>query len=102
MPGWVEAFIVIAAVAIFLQMAILMAMFFQMKTAIEKFTKIAEDLQARVDPILTRTSRIAGRFRNPHRQHHGWMAPKSPASPADKPKKWTAFSPKPSSACAFR
>jgi hypothetical protein len=58
MPGWVEAFIVIAAVAIFLQMAILMAMFFQMKTAIEKFTRIAVDLQARVDPILTRTSRI--------------------------------------------
>jgi hypothetical protein len=58
MPGWVEAFIVIAAVAIFLQMAILMAMFFQMKTAIEKFTRIATDLQSRVDPILLRTSRI--------------------------------------------
>jgi 5-hydroxyisourate hydrolase-like protein (transthyretin family) len=58
MPGWVEAFIVIAAVAIFLQMAILAAMFFQVKTAIEKFTRIAVDFQERVNPILLRTSRI--------------------------------------------
>jgi hypothetical protein len=58
MSGWVQAFIVIAAVAIVIQMAILLGMFFQMKTAMEKFTRIATDLQSRIDPILLRTNRI--------------------------------------------
>jgi len=58
MSGWLQAFIVIAAVAIVIQMAILLAMFFQVRTAIEQFTRIAKDLQNRIDPILLRTSRI--------------------------------------------
>ena len=58
MSGWLQAFIVIAAVAIVIQMAILLAMFFQVRTAIEQFTRIATDLQNRVDPILLRTNRI--------------------------------------------
>ena len=58
MSGWVQAFIVIAAVAIVIQMAILLGMFFQVRTAIEQFTRIATDLQNRVDPILLRTNRI--------------------------------------------
>jgi hypothetical protein len=58
MSGWVEAFIVIAAVAIVVQMAILLAMFVQMQTAIRKFSGIATDLQSRVDPILTRVNRM--------------------------------------------
>ena len=58
MSGWVQAFIVIAAVAIVIQMAILLGMFFQVKTAIEQFTRIATDLQNRIDPILLRTNRI--------------------------------------------
>ena len=58
MSGWLQAFIVIAAVAIVIQMAILLAMFFQGRTAIEQFTRIATDLQNRIDPILLRTSRI--------------------------------------------
>jgi hypothetical protein len=58
MSGWVQAFIVIAAVAIVIQMAVLLGMFFQMKTAIEKFTRIATDLQSRIDPILLRSNRI--------------------------------------------
>lgn len=58
MPGWVDAFIVIAAVAIVIQMAILLGMFLQMRTAIQNFTRIANQLQSRVDPILVRTSRI--------------------------------------------
>jgi len=41
-----------------IQMAILLAMFFQVRTAIEQFTRIATDLQNRIDPILLRTSRI--------------------------------------------
>jgi methyl-accepting chemotaxis protein len=58
MSGWLEAFIVIAALAIVIQMAILLAMFVQRRTAIGTFTRIATDLQARLDPILTRTNRI--------------------------------------------
>jgi len=58
MSGWVQAFIVIAAVAIVIQMAILLGMFFQMKSGMEKFTRIATDLQSRIDPILLRTNRI--------------------------------------------
>jgi len=58
MSGWVEAFIIIAAIAIVLQMAILVAMFVQMKVSLEQFTRIANDLQGRVDPILLRVNRI--------------------------------------------
>jgi hypothetical protein len=58
MNVWVEAFIVIAAVAIVIQMAILLGMFIQMKIAIEKFTTIATDVKVRVDPILLRVDRI--------------------------------------------
>jgi hypothetical protein len=58
MSGWLEAFIVIAAVAIVVQMAILLAMFLQMRMAIRQFTLIATQLQARIDPILLRTNRI--------------------------------------------
>jgi len=58
MSGWAEAFVVIAAVAIVIQMAILLAMFVSMRTAIENFTRVANDLQARIDPILLRVNRI--------------------------------------------
>jgi hypothetical protein len=58
MSGWLQAFIVIAAVAIVIQMAILLGMFLQVRTAIQQFTRIATDLQNRIDPILLRTNRI--------------------------------------------
>jgi hypothetical protein len=58
MSGWVEAFIIIAAIAIVVQMAILLAMFLQLKTSILEFTRIANEMQGRVDPILTRINRI--------------------------------------------
>jgi hypothetical protein len=58
MSGWVEAFIVIAAVAIVTQTLILAVMALQMKTAIERFNRIATELQSKIDPILVRTSRI--------------------------------------------
>jgi hypothetical protein len=58
MSGWVEAFIVIAAIAIVIQAAILVAMALQMRTAVQNFTRIAIQLQAKVDPILLRTNRI--------------------------------------------
>lgn len=58
MSGWAEAFVIIAGVAIVIQMVILLAMFVQLKMAIENFTRIANDLQSRVDPILLRVNRI--------------------------------------------
>lgn len=58
MSGWAEAFVIIAGVAIVIQMVILLAMFVQLKMAIENFTRIANDLQARIDPILLRVNRI--------------------------------------------
>jgi hypothetical protein len=58
MSGWTEAFIIIATIAIVVQMAILLAMFVQLRTAIENFTRLANDLHARIDPILLRVNRI--------------------------------------------
>jgi hypothetical protein len=58
MSGWLEAFIVIATLAIVIQMAILLAMFVQLRSAIGTFTRIASQLQARMDPILVRTNLI--------------------------------------------
>jgi hypothetical protein len=58
MTGWVQAFIIIAAIAIVIQMAILVAMFVQLKMSMQEFTRIANDLQGRVDPILLRVNRI--------------------------------------------
>jgi len=58
MSGWVEAFIIIATIAIVIQMAILLAMFVQLRGAIENFTRLANDLHARIDPILLRVNRI--------------------------------------------
>ncbi|HXJ16090.1 MAG TPA: hypothetical protein VNM68_02715 [Candidatus Polarisedimenticolia bacterium] len=58
MSGWLQAFIVIATIAIVIQMAILLAMFIQMRVAMRHFTRIASDLHARFDPILVRVNRI--------------------------------------------
>jgi predicted phosphohydrolase len=58
MSGWAEAFVVIAGVAIVIQMVILAAMFVQLQVAIREFTRIATDLQNRLDPILLRVNRI--------------------------------------------
>jgi uncharacterized protein YoxC len=58
MSGLVEAFIVIAAVALVLQMAILFALFLQVKTALARFERVTSDLQSKINPILIRTNRI--------------------------------------------
>ena len=52
MSPWVEAFIIISGIAIVMQMAILAAMYFQLRTSLNHFTKIANDLHSRLDPIL--------------------------------------------------
>src|ERR1700732_2677150 len=53
-----EVFIVVASVAIVIQMAILLAMFLQMRATTQQLSRIASELQAKIDPILVRTSRI--------------------------------------------
>jgi methyl-accepting chemotaxis protein len=58
MSGWVEAFIVIAAIAIVMQMSIMLVMLLQLKKSLEHFTRLSTDLQVRIDPILTRVNRI--------------------------------------------
>ena len=58
MSSWVQAFIIIAGIAIAVQMVILAAMFVQLRMSMQEFTRIANDLQGRVDPILLRVNRI--------------------------------------------
>lgn len=58
MSGWVDAFIVIAGIAIAVQAVILVAMAIQVRTSLQDFTRIATQLQTRIDPILLRTDRI--------------------------------------------
>ena len=58
MPGWIDAFIVVAAIAIVLQSAILIALFVETRTAVRNLTRIVSQFQARIDPILIRTNRI--------------------------------------------
>jgi MFS superfamily sulfate permease-like transporter len=58
MSGWLEFFIAIATIAIVIQMAILLAIYLQMRAAVAHFMRIAAQLQSRVDPILVRTHRI--------------------------------------------
>jgi hypothetical protein len=54
MDPWTKFFIVLAAVAIIGQMLILLGMFLQVKSMNERMTRIATDLHARIDPILSR------------------------------------------------
>src|SRR6202167_122835 len=58
MSGWVEAFVVMRAIAIVLQMAVMVVMMLQVKKSLEHFTRLSTDLQGRIDPILSRTNRI--------------------------------------------
>ncbi len=58
MSGWVEAFIVIAAIAIVMQMAVMLAMMLTVKKSLEHFTRQSTELQGRIDPILSRINRI--------------------------------------------
>jgi uncharacterized protein YoxC len=58
MSVWLEVFIVVAAIAIVIQSVILVAMFFQVKMALQEITKITSELQNRMGPILLRVSRI--------------------------------------------
>ncbi len=54
MEHWLPFFVAITALAVVLQMAILAAMYLQFRQMNERMTRIATDLQARMNPILSR------------------------------------------------
>jgi uncharacterized protein YoxC len=54
MQTWIAVFIVVAAVAIVIQVALLSALFFEMRRTLERLDNFTSDLQTRVGPILTR------------------------------------------------
>ena len=54
METWVVVSVVIVAVAIVFQAAMLTAMFFQMRKTAERVERLTTDLQSRVSPILSR------------------------------------------------
>ncbi|MGH9775112.1 MAG: hypothetical protein ACRD50_09215 [Candidatus Acidiferrales bacterium] len=58
MQGWMEAFVIVASLAIVLQMVILLAMYMQFRTLSQKVERISEDLNSKLGPILVRANRI--------------------------------------------
>jgi phage-related protein len=60
MPTWPAYFVVIIAVAFALQTAILVAVFFQMKKSHEQVMRIANDLHARIAPVISRVELLVG------------------------------------------
>ena len=55
MQFWLEFFSIVAAVALVVQVAILIGLFFQVKRTTESVNRMVNDLHTRVGPILTRT-----------------------------------------------
>jgi hypothetical protein len=58
MDSWLAAFVAITGLAVMLQAAILLAMYVQMRRATQRLERIATDLQARVNPILSRVQTL--------------------------------------------
>jgi hypothetical protein len=54
MQTWIAVFVIVAAVAILFQAAILTALFFQTRRTMDRMDRLTGDLQSRVGPILTR------------------------------------------------
>lgn len=54
MDAWVGFFVIVAAVAILLQMAILGAMYLQFRQLNQRMTRVATDMQQKAEPVLTR------------------------------------------------
>ena len=54
METWVAVFVIVAAVAIVLQAAILVAMFFQTRRTMERMERFTSDLESKLGPILSR------------------------------------------------
>src|SRR5256885_29646 len=58
METWVAVFVIVAAVAILVQAAILVAMFFQMRRTAERMERFTSDLESRLGPILSRVQTL--------------------------------------------
>jgi hypothetical protein len=56
--GWVEAFIVIAALAIVIQTAIIGSLFLETRNSLRRALEIVDDLHGKIDPILGRINAI--------------------------------------------
>jgi type IV secretory pathway VirB2 component (pilin) len=56
MESWLPYFVIIASVAIVLQAAMLIAMFFTLRESLQRITKITTELHDKLDPILTKTN----------------------------------------------
>lgn len=54
MPNWLPFFVIVTALAVVVQMAILAAMFLQFRRINERMSRIADDLHAKTTPILSR------------------------------------------------
>src|SRR5260370_37428430 len=54
MDTWVQVFVVVAAVAIVIQTAMLTALFLQMKRLSERLERFTGELESRLTPILSR------------------------------------------------
>jgi hypothetical protein len=55
MQFWMEFFSIVAAIALIVQVAILIGLFVQLKRTTESINRMIDDLHSRVGPILTRT-----------------------------------------------
>jgi len=58
MQFWMEFFSIVAAIALVVQVAILIALFMQLKRTTESINKMVTDLHTRMGPILTRTQML--------------------------------------------
>ena len=58
MQFWMEFFSIVAAIALVVQVAILIALFLQLKRTTESINKMVTDLHTRMGPILTRTQML--------------------------------------------
>ncbi len=58
MANWLPFFVVVTALAVVVQMFILLFIYLQFKQMTEQMTRIATELQTKIDPILTRLNRL--------------------------------------------
>jgi hypothetical protein len=54
MQFWLEFFSIVSAVALVVQVSILAALFFEVKRTMAKVNKVADDMNTRVSPMVTR------------------------------------------------
>ena len=58
MQTWIAVFVVVAAVAIVIQAALLTALFFEMRRTMQRMERFTADLHSRAGPILTRVQML--------------------------------------------